>query len=78
MFKKPFIFAHCEEPITVEWLKPEVARSADAEASAVSCAVWARIIEGRAEGFAPALAAGTSRLGRWVVAGGGWLMDCIE
>ena len=69
------MFVSCGE---VEWSKPEVARIADVDASVVSCAVWARINEGRAEVFEPSLAEGTSRFGRWVVAGGSWLMDCIE
>ena len=68
----------CMASIIVEWSKLDVARSADVEASAVSCAVWARITEGRAEVFEPSLAVRTSRFGRWEVAGGGGLMSCIE
>ena len=66
----PLILAHCEEPITVEWSKLDVARSADVEASAVSCAVWALSSEGRAEVLEPSSALETGLKGRWVLAGG--------
>ena len=61
----------------VEWSKLDVARSADVEASAVSCAVWALSSEGRAEVLEPSSAEETALKGRRELAGG-LLMSCIE